>query len=214
MGAGLRAPWVEALAPTLQLVQAALAWFEEAGIRHQGQVFRPMSMPLLGLRAIERSVAQNAGNDVSHRGDEKSKSSLQCGSWVTLGALVCVIRELGFIYFEVLIANQSLKRLSLWWNRCLDVNRGKSLLDDDGIAAQSSENQPLWSHNPFNQNSNPNQFGLLLKRFTFVVTVGYVRSRFPEMSCGREKRVHVHEFFMLWHTQPERTVSIAFCTPL
>merc|ERR1712151_333583 len=46
------APLVDALAPCMQLVQSALCWFEEAGIRHSAPTYRPLSLPMLGLQRL------------------------------------------------------------------------------------------------------------------------------------------------------------------
>eukprot|EP00929_Paragymnodinium_shiwhaense_P001307 TRINITY_DN101532_c0_g1_i1.p1 TRINITY_DN101532_c0_g1~~TRINITY_DN101532_c0_g1_i1.p1 ORF type:complete len:870 (+),score=213.26 TRINITY_DN101532_c0_g1_i1:85-2694(+) len=88
--ARLITPLVNALAPIMQLVQAALGWFEESGIRHSGPTYRPLSVPMLGLqRLIDRYVAfrREAGEDEDGgQGGEGEAWKLTSGAWVALGA--------------------------------------------------------------------------------------------------------------------------------
>lgn len=78
-------PMVEALSPLMQLIQAALAWFEEAGIRHSGVTYRPLSLPMLGLqRLIDRYIA--ARRDGEGSDDDRREVALSSGAWVCLGA--------------------------------------------------------------------------------------------------------------------------------
>jgi len=84
-------PLVEALGPCLQLVQGALSWFEEKGIRHQGLTYRPFSIPTLGLRAIERHMSANSvetgnSNSAAERSRRRIELELSTGTWVALGA--------------------------------------------------------------------------------------------------------------------------------
>eukprot|EP00438_Fugacium_kawagutii_P032979 Skav223889 [mRNA] locus=scaffold1226:701620:704054:- [translate_table: standard] len=42
----------------MQLVQAALGWFEEANIHHTAVTYRPLLLPMLGLqKLVDRYVA-------------------------------------------------------------------------------------------------------------------------------------------------------------
>lgn len=81
-------PLVEALSPLMQMVQSALFWFEEAGIKHSGMTYRPLSLPLLSLqRLIDRYIAarQDEGEKEEHRNSRDGKP-LASGAWVSLGA--------------------------------------------------------------------------------------------------------------------------------
>jgi len=80
-------PLVESLGPFLQMVQSALAWFEEQGIRHQGAAYRPLSMPMLVLQnLVERYVAVRRGHGNEEPEEESPDGScLANGTWVTLG---------------------------------------------------------------------------------------------------------------------------------
>jgi len=75
------APFVEALSPCMQLVQAALLWFEEANIRHTAVTYRPLQLPMLGLqKLVDRYVAaRKAGDSVQESG------RLDSGYWLSLG---------------------------------------------------------------------------------------------------------------------------------
>lgn len=90
-------PLVHALEPLMQLVQSALWWFEEAGIRHTGITYRPLSLPMLGLqRLIDRYIA--ARREADHEEEQKKRgvpgaavhdtTSLRspAAAWVALGA--------------------------------------------------------------------------------------------------------------------------------
>ncbi|CAE7382891.1 unnamed protein product [Symbiodinium natans] len=75
------APFVESLAPCMQLVQAALLWFEEANIRHTAVTYRPLQLPMLGLqKLVDRYVAaRKSGEPVQETG------RLDLGYWLSLG---------------------------------------------------------------------------------------------------------------------------------
>lgn len=80
-------PLVQALAPVMQLVQSALNWFEEAGIRHSGMVYRPLSLPMLGLqRLIDRYIAARRDGEGEDGRASQEPTSLVSGAWVALGA--------------------------------------------------------------------------------------------------------------------------------
>jgi len=80
-------PLVQALAPLMQLVQSALAWFEEAGIRHTGMTYRPLSLPMLGLqRLIDRYIAARREGEGEDGRVSQEAASLISGAWVALGA--------------------------------------------------------------------------------------------------------------------------------
>jgi len=85
----LVAPLAEALAPFMQLVQSALCWFEEAGIRHSAVTYRPLSLPMLGLqRLVDRYVAlRQAGDSATQQATESAGIlSSRSSAWVALGA--------------------------------------------------------------------------------------------------------------------------------
>ncbi|CAE7595099.1 unnamed protein product [Symbiodinium sp. CCMP2456] len=74
------APFVEALSPCMQLVQAALLWFEEANIRHTAVTYRPLQLPMLGLqKLVDRYVAARKAESVQESG------RLDSGYWLSLG---------------------------------------------------------------------------------------------------------------------------------
>jgi len=77
----------EALAPLMQLVQSALGWFEEAGIRHTGATYRPLSLPALGLqRLVEKYLAARHESGRTKDCMPHAGAALGCGAWVALGA--------------------------------------------------------------------------------------------------------------------------------
>eukprot|EP00441_Pelagodinium_beii_P038421 CAMPEP_0197629550 /NCGR_PEP_ID=MMETSP1338-20131121/7350_1 /TAXON_ID=43686 ORGANISM="Pelagodinium beii, Strain RCC1491" /NCGR_SAMPLE_ID=MMETSP1338 /ASSEMBLY_ACC=CAM_ASM_000754 /LENGTH=836 /DNA_ID=CAMNT_0043200607 /DNA_START=40 /DNA_END=2550 /DNA_ORIENTATION=- len=81
------APFVEALAPCMQLVQGALAWFEEANIRHTAATYRPLLLPMLGLqKLVDRYVAQRRSTEAQDDKESQSGLKLDSGSWISLGA--------------------------------------------------------------------------------------------------------------------------------
>jgi len=90
---------IDALAPFAQLVQSALNWFEEAGIRHSKATYRPLSLPMLGMeRLVARYTAMGGaagGGDGKNdaRGTEGTSSdpkhtavAVNSGVWISLGA--------------------------------------------------------------------------------------------------------------------------------
>jgi len=88
--ASLRAfePLIQALSPLMQLVQSALWWFEEAGIRHPGVTYRPLSLPILGLqRLIDRytSAQRDDGKGSEGDGKEQDGTEFHKAAWVALG---------------------------------------------------------------------------------------------------------------------------------
>lgn len=78
-------PLVEALAPCAQLVQSALCWFEEAGIRHSAATYRPLALPMLGVqRLVDRYVAGR--RTAEEQPDEAQGAAvLRQGAWLALG---------------------------------------------------------------------------------------------------------------------------------
>lgn len=107
------APLVDALAPCMQLVQSALCWFEEAGIRHTNVTYRPLSLPMLGLqRLIDRhaklsrrgEVPQGAEPCCGEPGPLPGPAKLGSGTWVALGA--------GSFFSSMSSRSDAIKRLS------------------------------------------------------------------------------------------------------
>lgn len=104
-------PLVDALAPCMQLVQSALGWFEEAGIRHSSVTYRPLSLPMLGLqRLVDKYVSlrhgaeagQEAGPISCDRGE--SQAVLGNGAWIALGA--------GSFFSSMSSRSEAIKKLS------------------------------------------------------------------------------------------------------
>lgn len=82
-------PFVDALAPCMQLVQAALGWFEEANIRHTAATYRPLSLPMLGLqKLVDRYISLRRNGDGTQEVPWESgqPKKLESGSWISLGA--------------------------------------------------------------------------------------------------------------------------------
>jgi len=83
------APLTDALAPFMQLLQSALGWFEEAGIRHSGATYRPLSLPALGVqRLVDRYITarQESEGNHEHASSRHDDIALGRGAWVALGA--------------------------------------------------------------------------------------------------------------------------------
>lgn len=79
---GQLAPMVENLAPCMQLVQAALCWFEEANIHHTAVTYRPLQLPMLGLqKLVDRYVAQRKLEAKEENG------RLEQAFWLSLGGV-------------------------------------------------------------------------------------------------------------------------------
>lgn len=76
------APLVDALAPCMQLVQAALLYFDEKGVRHTGTTYRPLFLPTTELR---RLVDRYSAARVQSKDSEK-EDTLHAGAWIALGA--------------------------------------------------------------------------------------------------------------------------------
>jgi hypothetical protein len=82
-------PFVDALAPCMQLVQAALSWFEEANIRHTAATYRPLSLPMLGLqKLVDRYISLRRNGDGTQEVPWESgqPKKLESGCWISLGA--------------------------------------------------------------------------------------------------------------------------------
>jgi len=86
------APLIDALGPCMQLVQSALGWFEEAGIRHASVTYRPLSLPMLGLQhlaeAVRHGVELSFESERSEqvKGDYHRSSGFGSNAWVSLGS--------------------------------------------------------------------------------------------------------------------------------
>lgn len=83
-------PLVSALAPFAQLVQSALGWFEEAGIRYSGITYRPLAIPMLRLQhLVDRFMAlrsERATHDETWQASHDSDGSVfDQDAWVALG---------------------------------------------------------------------------------------------------------------------------------
>merc|ERR1719296_228243 len=84
-GSPLR-PLVEALSPFAQLVQGALNFFEDRGIRHEGDTYRPLQLSATTLRKIELCMAAQRGQDdgVAQAAAPWSAGALANDIWLTL----------------------------------------------------------------------------------------------------------------------------------
>jgi hypothetical protein len=91
-------PLADALAPCIQMVQSALSWFEEAGIRHQGMTYRPLSVPIQSLKQLEKYVAQRKTDA------ETGAGSMENSAWVSLST--------GAFFSSMSSRAEALKRLS------------------------------------------------------------------------------------------------------
>lgn len=81
------APFLEHLGPIMRLVQCALAWFEEAGIRHTAPTYRPLSLPMLGLqRLVDRFLTRRKGQDAETESQTQRMQSLTNGVWLSMGS--------------------------------------------------------------------------------------------------------------------------------
>eukprot|EP00928_Gymnodinium_smaydae_P019890 TRINITY_DN1765_c0_g1_i1.p1 TRINITY_DN1765_c0_g1~~TRINITY_DN1765_c0_g1_i1.p1 ORF type:complete len:950 (+),score=123.85 TRINITY_DN1765_c0_g1_i1:51-2852(+) len=89
----LIAPLVDSLAPCMRLVQAALGWFDAAGIRHHAPTYKPLSISVHEIKQLEKYFTQRRdpgdGRDIDNGNNSGLKSNLAgfaAGTWVSLGA--------------------------------------------------------------------------------------------------------------------------------
>jgi len=104
---GPTGPLLEALAPSAQLVQTALAYFDERGVRHTQVVYRPLVIPAQRLRRLTAQFAATSSAvcrksslhavDCNVAGDshgavrygakqEEARLAAETGPWLVLGA--------------------------------------------------------------------------------------------------------------------------------
>lgn len=80
----------KALAPMTQLVQAAMLFFAQQGIRHESITYRPISMPVPGLRRlIDRYLVQREAEKRAEAADEAEESPAFAANgsvWFALGS--------------------------------------------------------------------------------------------------------------------------------